>query len=61
MKDINVKRDIDTRNSSDSTPLLLSSHTIVELKRLAEDYDTTVSAIIEMAVCHFSYSQKKGI
>ena len=39
----------------------LSNYTLAELERLADEYDTSMSAIVEMAVYHFSCSQKKGI
>lgn len=32
----------------------LSSYTITELQRLSEEYDTNMTAIVELAIAHFS-------
>lgn len=32
----------------------LSNYTITELQQLSEEYDTNMTAIIELAVAHFS-------
>ena len=46
--------------SRTSKNISLSNHTIAELQRLADEYDMNMTAIIELAVAHFSYSRKKG-